>query len=105
MSIRSKKRRLSLSRKPFCVEDSIPQAENGRNELCQLLARSKGVVPQPSPPHAFGEDITDFRGTSSILHMNFIDSLEADVHSLRRLPCHRRFNSSVFGFGATWAPT
>src|SRR5437667_12589230 len=72
-------------RKPFCVEDSITQAENGRNELCQLLARSKGVVPQPSPANAFGEHITDFSGTCGIVQMNFINSLEADVHSLRGL--------------------
>src|SRR2546428_9692377 len=86
MAIRSKKCRVLPSRKPFCVEDPITQAENGRNELCQLLARSKGVVPQPSPANAFGEHITDFSGTCGIVQMNFINSLEADVHSLRGLP-------------------
>ena len=85
MAVRSKKWRVLYFGKPFCVEDPITQAENGRNELCQLLARSKGVVPQPSPANAFGEHITDFIGTGSILKMNFINPLEADVHSLRGL--------------------
>src|SRR6266699_2267576 len=84
-AIRIKKCRVLPSGKPFCVEDPITQAENWRNELCQLLARSKGVVPQPSPANAFGKHITDFIGTGSILKMNFINSLEANVHSLRRL--------------------
>src|SRR5690349_10194364 len=86
MTVRSKKCRVLHSGKPFCVEDPITQAENGRNELCQLHARLKGVVPQPSPSNAFGKDITDFRGTSSILQMNLVNSFEADIHSRRRLP-------------------
>src|SRR2546426_12237282 len=89
MAVRSKKWRVLYFGKPFCVEDPITQAENGRNELCQLLARSKGVVPQPSPANAFGEHITDFSGTCGIVQMNFINSLEADVHSLRGQPPER----------------
>src|ERR1700740_1371688 len=86
MTVRSKKCRVLHSGKPFCVEDPITQAENRRNELRHLRARSKSVVPEPSPSNAFGKDITDFRGTGSILQMNLINSLEADIHSLRRLP-------------------
>src|SRR5215470_8000839 len=64
-------------RKPFHIDNSIAQPEDGRDEAREPVAGQKCMVTEPSPADALGQDVAGLLLPLRGLQPNLVDSLES----------------------------